>query len=234
MTGNYSISTIVPLWNEIESLPSSLERIEAFLEDSFDDYEIIIVESGSTDGSAKACDRFAAAKSKVRVIHEDSPSGMGAALKLGFSKASKELVWAVMVDASYPLNVVFDALPLFDNVDAVIGSRSIDDRTWFRRLQSAMYNILAKRLLSIEEAHVNSEFKIYRRALIQTIDIESRGWIIDAEILFKMKNMGATYAEIQVPVVERRKGKSSINLLTPVKMTWELLQFWRTHQKRKN
>lgn len=222
---DYSISAIVPLWNEIDLIPKALERIERFLSSSFSEYEMIIVESGSTDGSAKVCDRFAAGKQLVSVFHEQTPRGMGSALKLGFGKASKDLVWAVYVDGSYPLDIALQTLPLFENYDCVYGVRSSDTRGFFRRVQSAIYNQFAKWLLGLHVRHVNSEFKMYKRSVIQSIELETNGWLVDAEIIYKLQAIGMKHSEIDVPVNERTEGKSTVNFWTPFHVARELIVF---------
>ena len=77
-----SISTIVPVHDEADVIEGAIEAIEAFLSRTFIDYEIIIVESGSTDGLAEICDRIGTQRSRVRTRHEPARRGFGSALRL--------------------------------------------------------------------------------------------------------------------------------------------------------
>ncbi len=221
----FSITTIVPVWNEAESIDTAIETIHGFLRKNFEDFEIIIVESGSTDGSFEACDRLAESISCVEVIHEGAANGFGSAQKLGFASARKDLVWVVSADLPFPLDVLLDALPLLADHDCVLSYRVEDDRSRFRLFQSAVYNTLAKGLLGLRVKHVNSTFKVYQRPLIQRLKLRSQGWLIDTEIVFRLQAVGARFVEIPVPLEDRRAGSSTIRPLTPLWMLRDLLKF---------
>src|SRR5262245_44226065 len=79
----HSVSVVVPVHNEIELVKASVQTIDRFLEGQKLDYEIIIIESGSKDGSAAACDRLAETLPAIAVIHETLRNGLGSALRQG-------------------------------------------------------------------------------------------------------------------------------------------------------
>src|SRR5262245_27532454 len=93
-----SISVIVPVYNEIELVDVSVRAIDQFLSGQTLVYEIIVIESGSTDGSDIVCDELAETLPAVNVIHESQRNGLGSALRLGYAAATKDLVWLVTVD----------------------------------------------------------------------------------------------------------------------------------------
>lgn len=225
MVNEIGIATIIPVYDEIQCLPGSLEQVHSFLEANFADFEIIIVESGSTDGSAQACDLFAQGHESVTVIHEGARNGFGSALQLGFNSASKDLVWAVSVDLPFSLDAIFSAIPLFEECGTVLSYRSADDRGLYRRLQSVAYNRLVKLLLGLKATHINSTFKVYRRSVVQSLNLESRGWLVDAEIVYKLEQMRVAYAEVPVPLIERKAGESSVGPMTAVQLFWDLVKF---------
>src|SRR5262245_56845127 len=72
-----NVSVVVPVYNEIELVEASVRAIDQFLGGQELDYEIIIIESGSTDGSAAACDRLAETLPAVAVVHETERNGLG-------------------------------------------------------------------------------------------------------------------------------------------------------------
>ena len=73
--------------------------------------------------------------------------------------------------------------------------------------------------------HVNSGFKLFPRHLVADMPIESNGWFVDAEVLFRLQRQGLTYAEIPVELVDRSLGRSSIGRLAFVKVLGELVRF---------
>ncbi len=220
-----SVSTIIPVWNELEALQTAIATTHDFLAGNFEDFEIIIVESGSTDGSAEACDQLAESMPSVEVIHEATANGFGSALKLGFARAAKDLVWAVSADLPFPLESLLTAVPLLADHDCVLSYRVDDERGWFRRCQSLLYNSLAKSLLGLDVRHVNSTFKVYRQAIIQRLPIKSDGWLIDTEIVFSLQRSQAKITEIPVPLIDRKAGRSTISVITPLLIFRDLVKF---------
>lgn len=220
-----SVSTIVPIWNEVECLPHALERIHGFLERRFDDFEMIIVESGSTDGSGPLCDAFAQARERATVVHEGARKGFGSALRTGFLRASKDVVWVVTVDLPFPLETIVEALPLLETHDCVLSYREPDGRSVFRRVQSFVFYCVVRMLIGLRVRHVNSSFKLYKRESIQSLDLRSDGWLIDAEIVYNLDRRGLKYEEIPVPSIERVAGRSSVGLTTPFSLLRDVVKF---------
>ncbi len=225
MNHNVSISVIVPVHNEIELLERSVNHIDRFLNLHFAAYEIVVVESGSTDGTAEVCDTIARHNSRVKVIHEGARKGFGSALRLGYQNAEKDLVWMITADTPFLLEVILDALPLLVRYDCVLSYRSLDKRKLRRRLQSSIYNALVKLVLGLKVRHVNSAFKVFKTSVVQRMPLVSKGWLIDAETLYWLKEMRISFIEMPVELIERPAGVSSINLLTPLSMLIELIGF---------
>ncbi|MCB1036656.1 MAG: glycosyltransferase family 2 protein [Acidobacteria bacterium] len=220
-----SVSTLIPVWNEAPAIETAVERTHTFLAENFEDFEILIVESGSTDGSYELCDRLAQRWPAVEVIHEGAPQGFGSALRLGFARASRDLVWAVSADLPFPLPSLLEALPLLEENDCVLSYRVEDERGAFRRLQSRVYNGLAKGLLGLTVTTVNSTFKVYRREVIQGLALRSDGWLIDTEIVYRLERSGARWAELPVPLIDRKAGSSTVRWVTPFLIFRDLLKF---------
>ncbi len=216
MSSRLSLSVILPLYNEIEILEPNLLRIDAFLAQHFNDYEILVVESGSTDGSGEACDRMAARLPRLKVIHEGARNGIGSATHLGFQNATKDLAWRYAIDLPCALEVILEALPLLETHDCVLSYRSFDDRVAYRRFQSAVFNGLAKWVLGIGVRHVNSAFKVFRTPQVQAMPLTSRTGFVDTELLYWTFRRGLTWVELPVALTDRTGGKSSVTLWEPV------------------
>ena len=223
MVNEFSLSLIVPVYNEEDILQNALTNISEFLENNIEDYEIIIIESGSTDNSAEICDGIADSSKDVKVIHEGARNGFGAALNIGYKNATKDLIWLVTTDLPFPLETIHKALPLLTEYDCVLSYRIEDNRNIFKKSRSAVFNYIISWYFGLAIRHVNSAFKLFRREFIQNAQIISDGWLIDAEIHCILKKRNVSFIEIPVPVVERVAGKSSIGILTPLSMIMEMI-----------
>jgi len=168
----YSTSVIIPIYNECILLEDATKRVCAFLSEHFKDYEILIIESGSTDGSKQLCDKLAKVYSEVRVFHEKERNGFGSALKIGYGAARKDLVWLYTVDFPFCLETILEALPFFSKYDCVLSYRTKTTRnSAFRTIQSLVFNTLVKFMLNIKVTHVNSAFKCYKRNVIRSFPL---------------------------------------------------------------
>lgn len=210
MKSCHTITAVVPVYNERAALAPAVETIDAFLAAHFEDYEVVIVESGSSDGTGEACDALASRLAHVRVLHEGARNGFGSAVRAGLGLARMEWVWPLVVDMPFPLESMRDALPLMDRHGAVLSYRSEDPRGRYRRFQSAVFNRLARLLLGVRVRHVNSAFKVVRTDVMRSLNLQQRGWLIDAELIAGLERRGVSYAEIPVALVPRAVGVSTI------------------------
>ncbi len=220
-----SISAIVPVYNEVGLVASSVEAIDTFLQSTFDDYEIVIVESGSTDGTAAACDDAAARFPCVRVVHEGARRGYGSALRLGIARSTKELITFITLDLPFDLETIGRAVPLLERADCVLSYRPGDPRGAVRRWQSLMYRALLRLVLGIRAKNVNSSFKLLRHSTLDGIALRSAGWFIDAELVYRLEHRGISYVEIPVPLIDRVAGQSTVRLGTWLAVLGELVSF---------
>ncbi len=220
-----SLSVIVPIYNEASLLNKSLIIINDFMSKHFQEYEIIVVESGSTDGSNYLTDKISKKFSKIRVFHQKKRLGFGSALKLGYQKARKDYIWLVTVDLPFPLNSIINTLSFLEKYDCILSYRSSDSRTLIRKTQSLIFNYLARVILKLPFKHINSAFKIFKKDVIKKMHLSSDDWLIEAEILYRIKEQGLSYIEIPVPLIDRTAGKSKISFFSSLNMAKNILTF---------
>lgn len=225
MNNTWSLTILIPVYNEIELLRSSLDLIVSFARAHFSRYEIILIESGSTDGSGEICDAIAKENPQIKVFHEGRRKGFGSALKLGYKASRNDLIWLVTVDLPFPLTSILDALPLLESNDGVLSYRSSDPRNGIRKVLSFGYNVLMKILLGIRVRHVNSAFRVFKREKIQSLELISDGWFLDAEVLCWAHKKNFKLAEIPVPLIHRTAGTSKVSSGAPWAMLREAVKF---------
>jgi glycosyltransferase involved in cell wall biosynthesis len=228
----FSLSILVPVYNERQALEHGLRTISDFAQGHGFEHEILVIESGSTDGTYQRCDELARVLPNLRVVHEGARNGFGSAVKLGYQHATKDLVWLITVDLFFPLDAIFAALPLLGRCDYVASFRSEDNRGAYRKLQSFVYNQLITRTLGLKVRHVNAGFKVLKRAVVQDVELSSKGWFVDAELLYRLEKAGRTFVEIPVPLIDRTQGRSSVGPMAFVKVLEELWSFVRRERRR--
>lgn len=221
----YSISVIIPMYNEEQNAPVIINHVVSFLSSYGGEWEVIVVESGSTDNTLAVVRDIATSNSRIHVLHQERREGMGSALRLGYSRCRHDLIWHVESDSPFDANNVFTAIPLFDNVDFVAGYRIGERESFMRWLYSFVYNRLIQLMFGLRVRDVNFSFKIFRRSILDTITLHSTGWFIDAELLVETQRRGFKIGEIPIPYTMRVAGSSTVSLFTPLPILKELLKY---------
>lgn len=218
----YSISFVLPMYNEAEAIEDTIEEISIIAKDVSSDYEVIISDDASTDG----CYQKAVALSKkypnLKVVRVGRNTKFGGALANGIKNASKELV--LYTDSDLPISLldIKKALPLIKNADIVTAVSKIKKGdTLKRKIISAGYNALLKLLFGLDINDVNSGFKIYKRSVVKNMVFFSESPFIDAEIFLRAKKIGAKIAEYPIIFRTRRQGVSKVARLEVIIQTFK-------------
>ncbi|AKG91300.1 Glycosyl transferase family 2 [Geoglobus ahangari] len=212
------ISVILPAYNEAKRLERSVETLAKYLQDNFSEFEIIIAEDGSTDGTDEIARRLAEKYEFVTHLHSDERLGRGKALNRAIANARFEFVMYMDVDLSTDLNHVKEVYSaLEEGYDVAIGSRlmpeSLATRPFFRELPSRIYNLLVRILLGSKVRDHQCGFKGFRKSRIMRIleRIEDNHWFWDTELLVLAQREGLRVKEI--PVRWEHGGESKVSVL---------------------
>jgi len=227
MEGKYgiSISVIVPVYNEEDLIDSAVRKIHDFLSDAFDDWEIVIVESGSTDRTPELVDSLAGELHSTHVYHQERREGMGSAVRLSYSKCTKELIWKIVPDLPFALANIHSAMPLFPAHDFVHSYRYPDSSSAGRRIMSWGFNLLATIVVGVKLRCVNSSFNVFKRSVVQNVEFISNGWFYQAEILAELGRANLAYTEIPVAVLPRTAGTSTVSVKTAFGILREMREY---------
>ncbi len=152
---NLSLTLFYPMYNEIGHIEGITFKAIQMLEQLTDDFEILIIDDGSTDGSEKIAEHFAQTNPHIRVIHHDGNKGYGQALRTGFANATKEIVAYTDCDEPVDLNKFSEALPHLLDHDLVIGYRLGRWEGWRRFIYSISYNRLVRLLFDVRVRDIN-------------------------------------------------------------------------------
>ncbi len=220
----FSITAIMPIYNEEASLKQNFFQIISYLNNNFLDYELIIIESGSTDGSGEFLELQKKEYKNIKLIREETRNGFGSAVRLGIEEATKELICILVIDLPYDFSYLTSAIQSMNDVDFIISYRSCDERPLQRRMLTFIYDYLVRLLFNIKVKNVNSALKVFRTSIIKNLRLQSCGWTIDIEILIKLFRSGYRYKVIPVPCMNRTSGSSTIRTFTPFKVFIDLLK----------
>jgi glycosyltransferase involved in cell wall biosynthesis len=221
-----SISVFFPFHNEQENVQRVYDSARTVLNATGLDYEIILVDDGSTDETPRMVDAIAAADKRVKVVHHVVKSGYGAALQSGFRAATKGLVFYTDGDGQFDLNELPPLLPLMKQYDIVSCYRINRQENLRRRANAWLWTWLMCTLFGLKVRDMNGAFKLYKRKIFDVIKMDSKGSLLNSEILARAKRKGFTMTQAGVHHYPRAAGKAGPKTKVIFKAFWEL---WKLH-----
>lgn len=204
-----SLSVFFPCYNEKDSICSLTEKAIAVAGEICDDFEVILVDDGSSDGTAELADELAEKYPAVRVIHHPVNKGYGAALQSGFRAATKDCIFYTDGDGQFDIAELINVLPLIAHCDIVSGYRINRQEGMLRKLNAFCWTRMVCLLFDLKLKDIDCAFKLYKREIFDTIEMHSTGALIDTEILARAIRKGYTVAQIGVHHYPRTAGQST-------------------------
>ena len=178
-----SISVFFPCYNEQENVARTVEKALEVMEKLNVDFEIIIVDDGSSDGTGQIADEIAGRDKRIKVVHHHHNLGYGAALQSGFKTATKELVFYTDGDGQFDINEMPPLLSLMEQYDIVSCYRLNRRDPIIRKMNGWCWTRLICLLFGLRIRDIDCAFKLYKREIFDKIELSSTGALIDAEIL---------------------------------------------------
>jgi len=223
-----SLSIFFPCYNEEANVERVTLAALAAAGEITEDFEVIIVDDGSTDRTGELADRLAAEHDLVRVVHNRPNRGYGGALQAGFLAATKEWVFYTDGDGQFDFTEIPRLLDLLDRYDIVSAYRINRQESPVRRFNAWCWTLLCNCLLGTRLRDIDCAFKIYPRRLFTEIRMQSMGALIDAEILAKARRRGYRIGQIGVKHYPRIAGQpTGANLKVILRAFVELVRLRR-------
>ncbi len=229
------VSIVVPTYNERENIPLVCDGIREAL-DGLWDYEVIVVDDNSPDGTGEVVRRQATEDPRIRLLQRPGRMGLGSAVLDGFRTASGSR-WVIMdADLSHRPDDLPKLLNGLGEADIVIGSRHVEGGqvlNWplSRRLISRTASALGRLLLGLPVRDVTSGFAAFRRdsvgALLPTLN--PRGFKLLIEVLAKAR--GASVKEVPITFVDRQYGRSKFGPTEVVRFIFLCIELRRLRGK---
>ena len=208
------VSTIVPVFNEEQTIGNVIARLKTVLEKMNLKHEILVVDDCSTDKSAEIARQLS-----VNVFVLNMHKGKGYALRVGFSKAKGEIIATVDSDGSHrPEELPRLLNPILKGqADLVIGSRLLDQRPLYGRALNdggvRFFNALIHLLTGTDVSDSQSGYRALRASVLKNLTLFSIEYEIESEMLVKIAKKRFRVIEVPVTFEQRTYGKSRLDPL---------------------
>ncbi len=205
----HSLSVVLPAYNEDHVIGVTLGHVLNVLAAWVKDFEVVVVNDGSTDRTGAIVSAIMDAEPRVRLVTHARNQGYGSTLADGFAAATKELTFFMDSDGQFDIRDLARLLLLIDEFDAVIGYRLDRQDTWLRKLNAWGWNAIIRNVLGIHARDIDCAFKLMRTDFLHQHPLETRGAMINAELLYQLKRAGYSYREVGVHHLPRRGGRAT-------------------------
>ncbi len=219
---NPGISVFFPAYNDAGTIASMVLAALHTCARLTDDYEVIVVNDGSTDYTAEVLSDIAARYERLRIITHTQNRGYGGALRTGFKSATKELVFYTDGDAQYDAHELAMLLPAMrPEVDIVQGYKIARHDPLFRIVIGKVYHWMVRFAFGLHVRDTDCDFRLIRKSALERIDLRSSTGSITVELVKKLQESGAIFAEVPVRHYHRAYGRSQFFNFTRL---WETAQ----------
>jgi len=220
MENKYSI--LLPTYNERENLPLIVWLIaEAFSKSGYQ-YEIIIIEDASPDGTLEVAEQLQALYGPQQIVIHKRPGklGLGTAYRDGIEHAKGNFIIIMDADMSHHPKYIekFIKKQNEGNYDIVTGTRYVQGGgVWGwglqRKLISRVANFIAETLLGLGVSDLTGSFRLYKKEVLKNLisACESKGYVFQMEMIVRAKQLKYTVAEVPITFVDRVYGESKLS-----------------------
>ncbi len=224
------LSVFFPAYNDSGTIASMVIRTVKAASELTADFEIIIVDDGSGDGTAEIADELARTYPQVRAVHHPINRDYGAALRTGFGSATKELIFYTDGDAQYdPAELSLLWASMSPGTDVVNGYKISRSDPFHRILIGRVYHHIVSLLFGIRLRDVDCDFRLMRRSIFDRIDLVKTSGIICVEMMKKIQDAGFRIVEVPVHHFHRTHGRSQFfNYRRLLRTGRDLLALWFT------
>ena len=229
-----ALSFFFPAHNEAENIEALVAEALEVLPRLADQFEIIAVDDGSKDATPRLADELAAKHPQVHVVHHEVNRGYGGALRSGFRAARYDLVCFTDGDRQFhieDLGRLLERQAGADRPDIVVGYRIKRADPFVRLAYARSYRLALRIFFGLKVRDPDCACKLFRRAALEGIRVESEGGFLSGELLVKLLKRGRSIAEVGVPhyprVAGKQTGANPKVVLRAVRDFWRLrLQLW--------
>jgi glycosyltransferase involved in cell wall biosynthesis len=232
-----TLSVVLPAYNEEPNIEGAVARCLTVLPQLTGDFEVIVVDDGSSDGTADIAQRLVDQHHpRVRLLRHTRNLGYGAAIVNGFREARSDLLFYTDSDNQFDVGELEWFLPLTEEYDVVVGFRVYRYDSVLRSVMSWCYNRLVNVLFRVRVRDVDCAFKLFRSEVIRKIEVESDDFFIDTELVARTRKWNFRIIEKGVRHYPRAAGETTVRpsdvpqTLRTIARMWQRIYFPRREQ----
>ncbi len=222
------LSVFFPAFNDSGTIASMVIQAVQAASALTPDFEVIIVNDGSADGTAQVADELARTYPNVRVVHHPTNRGYGGALQTGFRSATKDLIFYTDGDAQYDpaeMSVLWSRMT--PEADLVNGYKISRSDPLHRIIIGRIYHHTVSTLFGLTVRDVDCDFRLLRRSIFERIQLEKTSGVICLEMMKKIQDAGFRIVEVPVHHYHRAFGKSQFfNVRRIVRTAFDVMRLW--------
>jgi glycosyltransferase involved in cell wall biosynthesis len=203
------VSVFLPCHNEEGNIERVAAGLEAELPRLAERYEIVVIDDGSRDRTGEIADRLAAANPHLKVVHHPVNRGYGAAVISGIRACNQPWVVLCDGDGQFAAADIARLAAKVPEYDVVVGHRAQRADPLMRRINGKAWTVLMRLLLGIRISDIDCGLKLFRRDLLDGIDMQAKGAMISAELMAQLAGRGAKVCEVDVSHLPRVTGEQS-------------------------
>lgn len=222
------ISVVIPAYNEESRLPKFLSELLPFTSIINNNWEVILVNDGSSDKTLNIMEDFSETKPHVKIVSYENNHGKGYAIKKGIDVAKGEKIIFIDADGSINPDQIPKMIDKLDYFDIVIGDRSLKQsnikQPFFRTFIGKLFNLYVRMLFQSNITDNLCGFKGFKQQIAKQLfsDLNAQGWLFDVEIFFKANKK--KYGIYRLPINWEHRENSKIKLIDPLKMAFQLIK----------
>ncbi len=222
------LSIVLPAYNEEPNIRAVVEQALDCLPRLAVDFEVIVVDDGSGDGTPAAVEPLLAEHHpRLRLLRHERNQGYGAALRTGFSRVRYDYVFYTDADRQFDIAELEYLLPLLREYDAVVGFRVYRYDSPTRLVASTVYNWIVRLLFRVRVRDVDCSFKLFRREVIDKITIECTDFFVDTELVAKARKWNVRIVEKGVRHYARVAGETTVRASDVPRTLRTIVRMWQ-------
>lgn len=225
-----SLTIAIPVYNEAGSIEQVMSDAFAAAKNLASDFEILVVDDGSTDGTGAILDRLTKKNPHIKLIRHPKNQGFSGAIKSCYKNATRKLVFLLPADGQIAASDCKLFLKKIEEADVVVGYRTNNPEPWSRRFNSFVFHTVYRTLFGVRLREISTSI-LWKKKVLDTINITAipGSALVEPEVVYKAWRAGFRFAEVAIPYYPRMSGKAKGSNPLMILMTIHgLLRLWLT------